>query len=136
MARWPYQVGLLLLDVLLNDAQRCPATTGSEVGRRPQNVLPIAFLHIRPLDSQQPTGNAFQAVDQARHRVLRRVVDEQVYVLGCAVQLDQVRIEVGANFLKDGLEPLEGVSVKHLASILCDEDQMDMQCKNTVPAVA
>jgi hypothetical protein len=59
-----------------------------------------------------------------------------MYVLGFAVHLDHVRIEVGANFLEDGFRPLDGVPVKYLASILCDEDQMDMQCKNTVPAVA
>jgi hypothetical protein len=31
----PLERGLLLLDALLNSAQRCPATTGGEVGRRP-----------------------------------------------------------------------------------------------------
>jgi len=58
--------------------------------------------------------------------VLRWVVDEQVYVFGFAVHLDQLRLEVGANLLEDGFEPLNGVSVEYFFSIFCDEDQMNM----------
>jgi len=116
----------LLLDILLNNVQRCPATTGGEVGRRPQDIVPIAFLHIRAFDTKQATGNPFEAVDQARHGVLWRVVDEQVYVFGFAVHFDQLSLEVAADLLENGLEPLEGVSVKHLSSIFRNEDQVDM----------
>jgi hypothetical protein len=35
-------------------------------------------------------------------------------------------LEVAADLLENGLEPLEGVSVKHLSSIFRDEDQMGM----------
>jgi len=116
----------LLLDVLLNNAQRCPATTGGEVGRRPQDMVPIAFLHIRAFDTEEATGNTFEAVDQARHGVLWWVVDEQVYVFGCAVHFNQLRLEVARDLLENDLEPLEGVSVKHLSSIFRDKDQVDM----------
>jgi len=125
----------LLLDVLLSDARRCPAATGSEVTWRPQGILPIAFLDVRSLNSEQPTGNTFQAVDHARHRVLRWIVDEQVYVFGFAVHFDQLRLEVGTSLFKHDFEPLGGASVKHLSAILCDEDQVDMQCENAMPAV-
>ena len=74
-----------------------------KVRRRPQDILPIAFLNIRPLDTEQPTGNAFETVDHARHRVLRWVVDEQVYVFGLTVHLDELRLEVRANFLEHDL---------------------------------
>jgi hypothetical protein len=83
-----------LLEVLLNNAQRCPATTGGEAGRRPQNIVPIAFLHIRSVDTEQATGNTFEAIDQAGHRVLWRVVDEQLYVFGSAVHFDQLSVKV------------------------------------------
>jgi hypothetical protein len=53
-------------------------------------------------------------------------VDEQVYVFGFAVHFDQLRLEVAADVLENGLEPLEGVSVKHLSSIFRDKDQVDM----------
>jgi hypothetical protein len=124
-----------LLDVLLNDAQRCPAATGSEVTWRPQDILPIAFLDVGSLNAEQPTGNAFAAVNKARHRAFRWIVDEQVYVLSLAVHFDQLRLEIGTNFFKHDFEPLEGVAVKYLASILCNEDQMDMQCEYAMPAV-
>jgi hypothetical protein len=58
--------------------------------------------------------------------VLGRVVDEQVYVFGFAVHFNQLNLEVAADLLENGLEPLEGVSVKHLSSVFRDEDQMDM----------
>jgi len=125
----------LLLKVLLDDAQRCPATSGGKVRRRPQDIVPIAFLNIRPLDTEQPTGNAFETVDQARHRVLRGVVDEQVYVFGLTVDLDELRPEVSANFLEHDFEPLDSVSVKYLSSVFGDEDQVNMQCENAMPAV-
>jgi hypothetical protein len=116
----------LLLDILLDNAQRCPATTGGEVGRRPQDIVPIAFLHIRAFGTKQATGNPFEAVDQARHRVLWRVVDEQVHVFGFAIHLDQLSLEVAADLPENGLKPLVGVFVKHLSSIFCNEDQVDM----------
>jgi transposase len=64
-----------LLEVLLNDAQPCPAATGSEVTWRPQDILPIAFLEVGSFNSKQPTGNAFEAVNQARHRAFRWIVE-------------------------------------------------------------
>ncbi len=124
-----------MLDVLLNDAQRCPAATGSEVTWRPQDILPIAFLDVGSFNSKQPTGNAFEAVNKARHRAFWWIVDEQVYVFSFAVHFDQLCFEVGTNLLKHDFEPLNGVTVKYFASRLCDEDQMDMQCENAMSAV-
>ena len=85
--------------------------------------------------TEQPTGNAFETVDHARQRVLRGVVDEQVYVFGLTVHLDELRLEVSANFLEHDFEPLESASVKYLSSIFGDEDQVDLQCENAMPAV-
>ena len=67
--------------------------------------------------------------------MLRWVIDEQVYVFGFAVHLDQLRPEVSANFVEDNFKPLGSVSVKYLSSILCDEDQMNVQRTNTVSDV-
>jgi hypothetical protein len=58
--------------------------------------------------------------------MLWRVVDEQVYVLGFAVHFLQLRLEVAADLLENGLEPLESVSIQHLSSIFRDEDQVNM----------
>jgi hypothetical protein len=53
-------------------------------------------------------------------------VDEQVYVFGLAVHFDQLSLKVAADLLENGLEPLVGVSVKHLSSIFRDKDQVHM----------
>jgi hypothetical protein len=53
-------------------------------------------------------------------------VDEQVHVFGFAIHLDQLSLEVAADLPENGLKPLVGVFVKHLSSIFCNEDQVDM----------
>jgi hypothetical protein len=58
-----------------------------------------------------------------------------VHVFGLAVHFDQLSLEVAADLLENGLEPLEGVSVKHPSSIFCDKDQVNMQCEHAMPAV-
>jgi hypothetical protein len=58
-----------------------------------------------------------------------------VYVFSCAVHFDQLRLEIGTNFFKHDFEPLDGVPVENLSPILCNEDQMDMQCEDAMPAV-
>ena len=58
-----------------------------------------------------------------------------MYVFGLAVDFDQLSLEVAADFLENGLEPLEGVSVKHPSSIFRDKDQVNMQCEHAMPAV-
>ena len=93
------------------------------------------FLDVGSSDSKQPTGNTFKAVNHARHRVLRWIVNEQVYVFSLAVHFDQWCLEVGTNLLKHDFEPLQGVPVKYFSSILCDEDQMGMQCEDAMSAV-
>jgi hypothetical protein len=75
---------------------------------------------------EEATGNPFEAVDQARHGVLWWVVEEQAYVFGLAVHFNQLNLEVAAELLENGLEPLESVSVKHFSSIFRDEDQVGL----------
>jgi hypothetical protein len=47
-------------------------------------------------------------------------------VFSFAVHFEQLSLEVERDLLENGLEPPEGVSVKHLSSIFRDEDQVDM----------
>ena len=56
-------------------------------------------------------------------------------MFGPTVDLDELRLEVSANFLEHDFEPLDSVSVKYLSSIFGDEYQVDMQCENAMPAV-
>jgi hypothetical protein len=54
---------------------------------------------------------------------------------GFAVHFDPLRLEVGTDFFEQDFEPLDGVFVKNLSSKLFDEDQVDMQCEDAMPAV-
>ena len=51
-------------------------------------------------------------------------------MFSCAVHFDQLCFEVGTNLRKHDFEPLDGVPVKYVSSILCDEDQMDMSVRS------
>jgi hypothetical protein len=84
-------------------------------------------LDIGTFEPEQSTGNAFEAVHQRGHRVLRWVVDEQVYVFGFAVHFDKFSLEVLANLVEYGLETLDSVTIKYFSSILGHEDQVDME---------
>ncbi len=50
-----------------------------------------------------------------------------------AVQLDQLRLEVGAGFGEDDAQPVDGVAVENVATILRHKDQVDVHLENAVP---
>jgi hypothetical protein len=52
-----------------------------------------------------------------------------------SAHLNELRLEVSANFLEYDFEPPDSASVKYLSSIFGDEDQVDMQCESATPAV-
>ena len=52
--------------------------------------------------------------------------------------LDELRLEVSANFLEHDFEPLDSASVKYLSylsSLFGDEYPVDLQCENAMPSV-
>ena len=64
--------------------------------------------------------------------MLRRVVHKQVNVVVLAAHLDKLRFEICRDFVEDGAKPVDRVSVQYPISILCDEDQMNMQLTHAV----
>ena len=68
--------------------------------------------------------------------MLRRIIHQQVDVVGFAVHLDQRGFEIGANLREDSLPSIDSVWVKYSFLVLGDEDQMDMKLKYTVSAVS
>ena len=68
--------------------------------------------------------------------MLRRVVNEQMNVVGFAVHLSQLRFKVTAHLGKDGAQPTDGVGVKYIFPILCHKDQVDVKLKHAVSAVS
>src|SRR5919107_5421230 len=57
----------LAVHILFDGLKSCPSCAGGEIGRRPQNAVPIAFSDIRGLLSKQATGRAFKSVDENRN---------------------------------------------------------------------
>ena len=68
--------------------------------------------------------------------MLRRVVHKQANVVVFAVHLDKLRFEICTDFIEDGAKPVDSVSVQYPISILCDEDQMNMQLTHAVSTVS
>jgi hypothetical protein len=56
-------------------------------------------------------------------------------VFGLTVHLDELRLEVSANFLEHDFEPLDSVSVKYPSSIFVTNTKWTMQCEYATPAV-
>jgi hypothetical protein len=58
-----------------------------------------------------------------------------VYGFGLTVDLDELRLEVSANFLEHDFEPLDSARVKTFLLYLVTNTKWTMQCENTMPAV-
>src|SRR5690349_13500896 len=89
--------GVLLLDVLTQDADRWAAHAPGEAGARPQRVRPVAASQFGELLPHPPGGDTLEAVDQAGDGDLGRDVDRQVDVVGLAVELGRFALEAGAD---------------------------------------
>jgi len=68
--------------------------------------------------------------------VLRWIVYKQVNVVVLAIHLNELRLKVHAHLGEDGMQSLDGVSVKDPIAILCDEDQVNMKVKDAMSTVS
>jgi len=128
----PLKLGFLLLNVVLENDDRCATATGSEVRRRPERAFPIASGQVGSFLSQHSAGYTLERVDQIGYSDLRRILDQQVDVVVFSVHLDKFSLKVRANPGEQYTKSVDGVSVKYSGSILCDEDQMDVHCEDAV----
>ena len=88
----------LLVDVLLDDGQGCASAGDGEVGRRPEvSAHTGADTCAGELTPDRVSGAAFEALRQNGNRHCGRIRHEQVHVVGLAVELNQLDIEVGAH---------------------------------------
>ena len=86
-------------DVLLDDGQWCASAGYSEVGRRPE-VAAHAGTDAAADEFVSPHcvgGATIQALYECRDCHCGQVGDEKVHVVGFAVELDQLDIEIGAH---------------------------------------
>lgn len=57
-------------------------------------------------------------------------------MVGLAVHLDQVCLEVGANFGEHRSQSGDGIAIKDIAAVFSHEDKMHMHLENAVPAMS
>jgi hypothetical protein len=68
--------------------------------------------------------------------VLRWIVHQHMDVVILAVHLHELRLKIHAHLGEDGMQSLDGVSVKDPIAILCDEDQVNMKVKDAMSTVS
>lgn len=122
----------LLLDILPNDFQRCTATRSGKVAATSEHILPVPFLKFRELLAEQAAGNALEAVDQFREFNAWREVDQQMHMIGFAIELSEFNMEAFANAGKNLPHRLDMNPLEHPPSILRREDQMGMKLKDAM----
>jgi len=128
---------ILLFDVLPDDADWCPATTASEVRRRPQGIAPQFFSYAGVIFlAQHAAGHALEAVDQGGYGDLRRVVHLQMNVIIFAVELDQFGLKVTTDTGKDAPHVIQNRFCEYAPSIFGHKDQVYVHDKYTVSSVA
>ncbi len=128
---------VLLFDVLAQDRDRCPADRSGEVRPGPQaSRPPVVLPQVREFLPQPAGGHPLEAVDQPGDGHGGREVHQQVDMLGFPVELGQLRAEVRAHVPHDLLHPLQVSGTEYLVPVLGDENQVDMQDEDTMPASA
>ena len=127
----------LSVDVLLDDRQRRASARDGEVGRRPEVAAHAgADTHTGEFAPDRVSGAAFESLSQNRNRHCGWIRHEQVHVVGLAVELNQLGIEVGAHAAHGVLAEGEHGIGEHRARYKVGEYQVGMQQRHAVPGAA
>lgn len=126
----------LLFDILPDDFQRRTAAGGCEIAAAPEHILPVPLLKLRELLAEQSTGNALEAIDQLRDFNAWREVDQQMHMIGFAIELSEFNMEALANAGKYLPHRFDMNAVEDPPSILRCEDQMGMKLKDAMASRA
>ena len=124
----------MVFDIPSNEIEGRTATGCGEIGRRPEDALPVPSGNFGAHPSQAAAGHALQAVDQPGERHLGRIVDKQVDMVVLAVAFDQFVLEVVTDLREDVPQVLHGRPEQHAAPVHRDEDQMDVKREDAMPA--
>jgi len=89
---------------------------------------------FRAVLAQKAAGHALETVDQPRQGNLGWVLHQQVNVIVLAIAFDQFGLEIPADPGKDPRQVANGRFGQHVAAVSGDEDQLEMQHVNDMPA--
>lgn len=92
-------------------------------------------MEVPKLLPQHPRRYALERCDEIGQGHLGRVVEQQMDVIVFAVELHQLGLEISANAGKNQPHRIQMLFPEHVSSIFCDEYQVNMKCKHTMPAV-
>src|SRR5512132_1521349 len=125
----------LLLDVGPQDVQRSTSDRAGVVRPRPQPPgPPVVPGQVGELLPQPPGRDALEAVEEPGQCHGWGKVDEQVDVLGLAVELDQFAAEVLTDRPHDRLHAVQVDGGEHRMPVLRHENQVGVQRNYAVPA--
>jgi hypothetical protein len=122
---------------LLDYRQWCACTGDGEVRRRPEVCAHAgADTLTGEFAPDRVSGMAFEALDQEGDRLSGGVSDEQVHVVGFAVELDQLDIELGADSAHGGFGEREHRIGEQRTPVVGHQHQVRVQQRHGVPRMA
>lgn len=125
----------LLLNVLFDHCQRRAAAAGDEVAAAPQHGFPEELLEMRRVVSaHQPGSDSLQAVHGHGQRDLGRQLDEQMKMVGLAVEFQQLPFLHRELALADEPQLGEHGAGEALSPILCHDNQVILKRVSAVVA--
>ncbi len=122
----------LLLNKLPNDLQRSTAAGCGKVTPAPEHIFPVPLLKRRELLSEQAAGNALEAIDQFREFNVGREVDQQVHMIGFAIEFSEFNMKALTDAGEDIAQGLDVNAFEDSPPILRREDQMGMKLEDAV----
>ena len=97
----------MVVDIVAEQAQRGASEGASEVGRGPQVAGPEATAQVWVVAAHDRCRDAVEVVDELGHGHFGRVGDVEVGVVGLAVELHQLSLEVLADLPEDRFKVAE-----------------------------
>jgi hypothetical protein len=121
---------LLILDVLLNDRQRCAANRRDEITVGPQSWQ--AAFNEREVLTQLSRTQSLDFFDQPVYAVLWVYIDQQVDMIGHHFQLDQISVAGQADTLHDSFKGFIGTIHQNGPAVLWTPHNVVLAGENDV----
>jgi putative transposase len=127
----------LLLDILLDDRERRAPARDDAIGPAPENRLAVDMRKLfGEVAADEARGGRLEVVYEFRQVEIGRQIEKHVNVIRLAVELDQFATPILAPLRRDLPQPFENGLCDAFAPILGYDNQVIVQCINTVILLA